>query len=268
MSLTTWSSQLAKRIIKLADTGLREHNFLLLQVRNADDPMRSQEIGCFSRALSVDRSRIAIHDLLTGPPTLKQLASVDAVLLGGSGDYSVAEGGPWLEPALDGMRELVETGTPTFASCWGFQAMAKALGGEVVTDIAHAELGSIEMHLTAAGRADPLFAPLGDRFLAAAGHQDCVIRLPENAILLASSDRVQNQAFRVDGKPIYCTQFHPELNREALLERLVAYPQYVQRISGLSLDEFRATCQETEATGKLLRRFVDQLLSESTSASR
>ncbi len=233
--------------------------FLLLQVRNADDPMREQEVGCFSRALECRPAQIRVFDLISGVPTVAELNRVDVVLLGGSGDYSVAEGGEWLPPALEAMQELYELGKPTFASCWGFQAMARALGGEVVTDKSRAELGSVEVHLTEAGRQDPLFSPLGDRFLAPMGHQDCVVRLPPEAVLLASSEKVQNQAFRIAGKPIYCTQFHPELNRKALIERVRAYPQYVETITGLPIDEFAKTCQETEATNQLLGRFVRQL---------
>ena len=152
--------------------------FLLLQVRNCDDPMREQEVDCFARALECRREQIRVYDLLSGVPTVEQLDQVDLVLLGGSGDYSVAEGGEWLPAALAAMRELYELSKPTFASCWGFQAMAKALGGEVITDKSRAELGTVEVRLTAAGRKDPLFAPLGDRFLAPMGHQDCVVRLP------------------------------------------------------------------------------------------
>ena len=78
--------------------------------------------------------QIQVYDLLSGVPALRQLNDVDVVLLGGSGDYSVAAGGDWLQPALETMRELYELGKPTFASCWGFQALAKALGGEVITE--------------------------------------------------------------------------------------------------------------------------------------
>lgn len=231
-------------------------SYLLLQIRDADDPMRTQEVDCFARALACSQAQIQVTSLLDGPPTLAQLAAVDAVLLGGSGDYSVATGGDWLEPALVAMRELYEVSKPTFASCWGFQAMAKALGGEVVTDLARAELGTIELRLTDAGRKDPLFAPLGSPFLAPEGHEDCVLRLPEDAVLLASSSRVPNQAFRIADKPIYCTQFHPELDRQALLERLAAYPKYIQKISGLPLDEFAKRCAEPVACNQLLRRFA------------
>ena len=34
---------------------------------------------------------------------------------------------------------------------------------------------------------------------------------------------VPNQAFRFDGKPIYCTQFHPELSMAANRQRYTAY---------------------------------------------
>ncbi len=43
----------------------------------------------------------------------------DFVLLGGSGDYSAAEGGEWLPPAVQAMRELYDFGGPAFAFCWG-----------------------------------------------------------------------------------------------------------------------------------------------------
>jgi len=233
--------------------------YLLLQVRNPDDPMRSQEIGCFARTLRCPREQIRAVDLLSGVPTVEQLDAVDVVLLGGSGDYSVAEGGDWLGVALEAMRELYDLAKPTFASCWGFQAMAKAMGGEVVTDLGRAELGTVPMRLTAAGRKDPVFGALGDTFEVGIGHQDIVVRLPENAVRLASTDIVENQAYCFKGKPIYCTQFHPELNRKEFLERVYAYPQYVEKIVGVTLEEFSKTCRETPESEALLRRFVQHV---------
>ena len=233
--------------------------YLLLQVRNPDDPMRSQEIGCFARTLRCPREQIRAVDLLSGVPTVEQLDAVDVVLLGGSGDYSVAEGGDWLGVALEAMRELYDLAKPTFASCWGFQAMAKAMGGEVVTDLGRAELGTVPMRLTAAGRKDPVFGALGDTFEVGIGHQDIVVRLPENAVRLASTDIVENQAYCFKGKPIYCTQFLPELNRKEFLERVYAYPQYVEKIVGVTLEEFSKTCRETPESEALLRRFVQHV---------
>jgi GMP synthase (glutamine-hydrolysing) len=230
--------------------------YLLLQVRNPQDPMRRQEVGCFAKALRCDRGQIRVQDLLSGVPTRRQLDAVDVALLGGSGDYSVAEGGGWFEVAMDSMRELYDLGKPTFASCWGFQAMAKAMGGEVVTDLARAELGTIGVRLTEAGRRDPVFGPLPATFLAQMGHQDIVVRLPDDALRLAATDLVENQAFRFAGKPIYCTQFHPELNRKELIERVHAYPQYIERIAGITLQQFIDGSRDTPESEALLRRFI------------
>ena len=134
--------------------------YLLLQVRNSHDPMRSQEVDCFAHALHCHASQISVYDLLGGVPSRAEIDAVDMVLLGGSGDYSVAAGGDWLPAALDAMRELYDWNKPTFASCWGFQAMAKALGGDVVTDMNRAELGTLDIRLADQGQADPVFGPL------------------------------------------------------------------------------------------------------------
>jgi len=236
--------------------------FLLLQIRYSSDPMRAQEVQCFSRAIGCQMSAILPFDLIGGIPTLNDLKGVQAVLIGGSGDYSAADDTPWLEKTLGGLQKLVELRKPTFASCWGFQALARAMGGRCIHDPAHAEVGTIELELTPAGRKDPLFGELPSPFHGQAGHEDHVIELPPETQLLASSKLVHNQAFKFLEAPIYCTQFHPELNRKALLERISAYPQYIERSTKLSLDEFAATCHETPETAGLLRRFA-QFVTES-----
>jgi GMP synthase (glutamine-hydrolysing) len=67
---------------------------------------------------------------------------------------------------------------------------------------------------------------------------------------------VREQAFRFTGLPIYCTQFHPELDRESMLERLVSYPEYVERIARMPYDNFVHAVRETPEANRLLRQFV------------
>jgi GMP synthase (glutamine-hydrolysing) len=241
--------------------------YLLLQSRNPGDPMAAQEVRCFARALDCDLPAIEVCDLLQGAFTKTVLQNADMVLLGGSGHYSVAESPadtpsrprpPWLDHALDTLREVYEMAKPTFASCWGFQAMAVALGGRCINDGPNAELGSIELTLTSAGLADPIFGTLPETFTSHAGHEDHVVLMPPDAILLASSARVREQAYCIADKPIYCTQFHPELDRTAVLERVVAYPEYVERIAQIPYEEFARTVRETPAANGLLRTFVRQ----------
>jgi len=229
---------------------------LLLQVRNDDDPMRPQEVAAFARVLRVEIERIATLDLLAEAPTGAQLKRTDLVLLGGSGHYSAAGEGRWLDRTLDTLQRLHAAAKPTFASCWGFQAFARALCGRVENDPQRAEVGTRPMRLTEAGRRDPVFAASGEQFDAQVGHEDSVVELPPGTTLLASSDLVENQAYRFDGLPIYCTQFHPELNRTDMLARVLTYPEYAERIAGLPAERFAELLRDTPQAEELLRRFV------------
>ena len=221
--------------------------------------MLQQERSCFAETLQVDLEQIRPFDLLVQIPTASDLLEADIILIGGSGKYSATAQAPWLERSLQLLREICQQGQPMFASCWGFQALSRALGGRVVHDLPNAELGTLQLRLTPAGEEDPLFGALGSTFTAQAGHEDHVVELPAGAVLLASSERVAEQAFRWRDLPIYATQFHPELTRERLLQRLRAYPEYVERIYGQTLAEFEQHCHDTPAASSLLRRFVEQV---------
>jgi GMP synthase (glutamine-hydrolysing) len=252
---------------------MRQLRYLLLQTRNSGDPMAAQEVRCFARALDCEISAITVFDLIGSAPSVDTLQQFDMLLLGGSGHYSVAapaaelglaaqkqKRSPWIERSLDALREIHRIGKPTFASCWGFQAMSVAMGGECINDVPNAEVGTVELELTDVGGTDPIFGILPSRFSAQAGHEDHVVQLPPDAELLASSTRVREQAFRFGGRPIYCTQFHPELDRRAMMERVVAYPEYIARIAKVSFDEFVGSLREAPETNSLLRRFVQHFL--------
>ncbi|HAH48417.1 MAG TPA: aminotransferase, partial [Planctomycetaceae bacterium] len=155
--------------------------YLLLQVRNADDPMLKQEVSCFAEILEVDESQVAVFDLLGGSLQENDLLETDIVLVGGSGHYSAAGEGDWLDVALDSLRLVHDSRKPTFASCWGFQAMARAMGGRVVHDLEKAELGVHHVKLTSAGTADPVFGPSGPILQGLMGHEDTVVELPAGA---------------------------------------------------------------------------------------
>ena len=224
--------------------------------------MAAQEVLCFARSLPCTSSNIEVFDLLSGAPSTLALKRTDVVLIGGSGEHSVVRGGPWLSRALDTMTELYAKSRPTFASCWGFQAMAQALGGTVVTDRDRAEVGTAWVELTHDGEADPVFGPLGRRFRVPIGHEDVVTKIPKSARLLASSDLVENRAFVFLDKPIYATQFHPELNRADLVARLTKYTEYLPLTGHKSIKEFEDNTPETPESESILPRFLKEVLGD------
>jgi GMP synthase (glutamine-hydrolysing) len=198
--------------------------FLLLQSRDALDPMRAHEVECFAASLGIPKSSIAVVDMLQRVPTREELATCGAVLTGGSGDYSSLDPFPWIHRMIGYVREtLLPSGVPTFASCFGLQVTTLALGGEMMRDPANREVGSVDLTLTPAAATDPLFSPLPSSFVGQAGHTDRAAATPPGATLLASSALCPVNAFRVEGKPFWCTQFHPELDPDAVARRYIAY---------------------------------------------
>ncbi|PQO39163.1 aminotransferase [Blastopirellula marina] len=239
---------------------MNDYRYLLIQIRDADDPIREQEIGCFADALRCPQESITVFDLLSTSLDASHLAEVDMVMIGGSGRYSVTSNAPWMQHALVSLQRLLDSGKPTFASCWGFQSLARTAGGKVIHDLEHAELGTSLVSLTEAGKLDPIFSHLPESFEAYMGHEDRVIELPPGTTLLASTETVAQQAFRFDGRPIYCTQFHPELTLPTLLSRVEAYPEYCERIAQVPYYEFRSQCQAAPQCETLLKLFRDHYL--------
>lgn len=213
--------------------------YLLLQARNGDDPMREHEVSCFVRHMGVQRAQISVHDVLGGVPTRAQLDATDAVLIGGSGDYSSLDDLPWVRELIRFIRaELVLSGMPVFASCFGFQVIVLALGGVMVRDRARSEMGSYDLVLAEAARRDPIFSVLPERFVAQVGHNDRAEALPSGVVLYASSDLCPIHAFRVGRLPIWATQFHPELDRDDITHRYITYrAHYAPLAANTPIDE-------------------------------
>ena len=222
--------------------------------------MRVHEVECFRTAMGLSDSEAATFDLLNGALPKSLVDSASMVLLGGSGKYSAAGEGAWMERALDSLRLVYESKTPTFASCWGFQAMARAMGGTVEHHPENAEVGTYTIELTDEGRRDALFGQCGERFAGHLGHEDFVTRLPPRTTLLAHTER-SRQAFRFDDRPIYCTQFHPELTKADMVARLTAYPEYVERIDGKPGKD-PTTLDDTPVAAGLLKQFASLFLNE------
>jgi len=237
---------------------------LLLQARDEDDPMREEEVLSFAEKSGLTPEQFDQHDLLTGPPELSRVLECDAMMVGGSGDYYVSKGNlPAFDELLAVLCELVAAGHPTFASCFGFQLLTVALGGEIVHDPSSTEVGTYELGLTAAGEKDELLGSLPPRFMAQLGRKDRAARLPEGLSNLASSKRNLHQAFRVPGQPVWATQFHPELDARTNKDRFMRYLDgYALHMTPeekrIALERF----QESPETAGLLPAFLRLVFGE------
>lgn len=203
---------------------MSQPRILLLQTRAPGDPVIAEEIAIFARNAGVPAENVVSHNLLEGAPTLEQARRHDAVMAGGSGEYFVSRANlPDFQGILDFLVDLAESGRPVFASCFGFQLLVRAFGGEVTYRPEKMELGTYTLNLTEAGSSDELFGTLPPTFQAHLGHKDQATRLAGPLVHLAYSERSPYQAVRFPGKPVWATQFHPEVTREENLGRFKRY---------------------------------------------
>ena len=219
--------------------------------------MREHEHRCFVARTGLPPENVVPHDLCGGPPCVSCLRQFDALTVGGSGEFYVSRGNlPRWDAFLDFLREAIDREHPTFASCFGFQAIVRALGGELVHDPQHAEVGTFELSLTADGAADPLFGGLPIRFMAQMGHKDRASSFPHGVLNMASSERCIFQALRLPDKPVWATQFHPELDRDTNLERLRRYLSDYGPQDPDKLAAFEDGFLDSPESSSLLTRFL------------
>lgn len=232
--------------------------FLLVEAR-LDPEMQEHELKCLVRAGGLKREDFEILDVTRQPLESVQPEDYDAVFIGGTGDFSVAQDRPeWFEPLTEWTRELLDKGVPTLGLCYGFHLMAHAVGGEVKTRPDLEETGTYDVTLTDEGKKDPILDCLPESFPAQQGHHDVVLSMPSEYLRLAFSERCHWQAFRHPDKPFYGLQFHPELGRNDFMDRMVAYsssyastPEVFEKIN----DQVKDTDNE-EVIAAFLERVV------------
>lgn len=151
-----------------------------------------------------------VHEVFGGDGLPAGLAGFDGLVLLGGGfmpdDYAHA---PWLVQERALVREAIDRDLPTLGICLGAQVIADVDGGEVRANYGPKERGCTVIRPTARGREDTLFVGFGAAAPMIENHEDMITRLPESAVLLASSDAVENQAFLI-GAHVRGVQFHPE----------------------------------------------------------
>jgi len=157
-------------------------------------------------------SEIVPHDL----PADRILARrPKAIILSGGPDSVYAEGAP--QAPVD----LITAGVPALGICYGFQAIALALGG-VVDRTGGSEFGRTALTVSYPG---VLFRGLAGDQSVWMSHGDAVSAAPPGFAVVASTARSPVAAFEDPQRALYGVQFHPEVlhteSGQRLLERFL-----------------------------------------------
>ncbi len=136
-----------------------------------------------------------------------------AIILSGGPSSVYAPGAPTIDPTL------FDHNLPVFGICYGFQAMAAALGG-VVSQTGKSEFGRTSMTQDGSSR---LLADLDQEFRVWMSHGDSVTQVPAGFSSTASTEDTPIVAFESSDALLAGVQFHPEVlhseNGQEILRR-------------------------------------------------
>lgn len=183
------------------------------------------------------------------------LSAFDGAMITGS-PASVHDTDPWIADLLDLIRQMVAARLPLFGACFGHQAIALALGGQVGTNPGGWVFGLTETQVTDPA---PWMDMLPQQTSLYAAHVEQVTGLPEGAQILTASHSCPIGGFAI-GNHVYTTQYHPEMTPHfiaALIDHLQddKPPQVIARARA-SLDRPADTGQFAESIARFFEQAV------------
>lgn len=158
------------------------------------------------------------------------------VVMGGPQDVWQEDIHPWFIAEKAAIRRWVlELDRPYLGVCLGHQLLAEALNGKV-TLMSAPEVGLADVAFTPEGKADPLFAGMGDAMTTFQWHGAGISKMPEGAVVLAANAACGTQAIRY-GKYAYGLQYHVEITPTTVSD-WEAVPEYKASLeAALGLEE-------------------------------
>lgn len=184
-------------------------------------------------------------------------------VMGGPMDVWDVEQHPWLVDEKRAIRRWVrDLKKPYLGLCLGHQLLADALGGTCGPQPIP-EIGVLDVELTVAGQADPLFKGMPVKQKALQWHSVQVAQPPDDAVILASSDSCRVQAMRI-GDKAWSMQYHVEVEPDTVANwgEIEAYRTSLERTLGRGALETLKSDADANMTGfvsnaeKLYRNFM------------
>jgi GMP synthase (glutamine-hydrolysing) len=147
------------------------------------------------------------------------------IVLSGGPSSVYEEGAPSIDAGI------FDLDIPVLGICYGFQAMAKALGGEV-SQTGQREYGATDVTL-AEGDSTLLSGQPASQ-TTWMSHGDSVSKAPEGFDVLASSASTPVAAFSSDARKLYGVQWHPEVKHSSYGQAVLE--NFLHRAAGIPAD--------------------------------
>ena len=179
------------------------------------------------------------------------------IILGGPIGVYETEDYPFLIEELHLLQQRLKSNLPTVGICLGAQLIAQAYGAKVYPGH-QKEIGWSTLQLADVEN-NPLQSLSDVNVLH--WHGD-TFDIPDQAILLASSEIYPHQAFSI-GNNVLALQFHPEVMSDSLEKWLIGHTNELRKakinIPHLRKDNQQFALQLESHAPQILKRFIEQL---------
>ena len=203
--------------ILIVEGNLREENknFIDVGIPTHTDSLK-ESLNYLNRKLNYDVVNPSSDKNIE--PVMSKLSSYHGLIWGGS-SLNIYNNTPEIINQIEFMKACQSKVKNILAICWGMQVAVTAAGGEVKKSNT-SQIGiANEISINQKGLANPIYLNKVKKFNSPAFNFDEVVKLPINAICLASNrvNKIQSLYFEINKTKIWGLQYHPEISYEKMI---------------------------------------------------
>ncbi len=201
-----------------------------------------EDLASFASVLQAHNYQInyiEAADFALAPDDLSQVDALSdelLVILGGPISVNDKTMFPFIDAEIALLKIRIAADKPTLGICLGAQLIASALGAGIYPG-EEKEIGWYPLNLTDAGKRSAL-RYLDAKHCSMLHWHGETFDLPNNAVLLASTEKYTNQAFSY-GKNTLALQFHPEITQRAMEKWFIGHIGEIIQTDGVNVDQLR-----------------------------
>jgi GMP synthase (glutamine-hydrolysing) len=201
-----------------------------------------EDMASFTSVLQINGYQINYIEAADAVIMPDELTKIDPlsddllVILGGPISVNDAALFPFIDAEINFLKQRIAADKPTLGICLGAQLIARALGATIYSGNTK-EIGWYDLTLTDAGEQSALRYLSAEHCSMLHWHGE-TFELPDGAVLLASSEAYENQAFSY-GDKVLALQFHPEITQRSMEKWFIGHIGEIMQTDGVSVEKLR-----------------------------